>query len=60
MLFQHLVVKGSMPQCSPIDMEFLPQKLKRVDYGAHIVGKYVNCKIYGVNWSHKIEVGMLL
>ena len=35
-----------MPHCSPIDMDFLPQKLKRVGYGTHIVGKYVNFQIH--------------
>lgn len=37
---QHGVIHGSQPNCLPLDLTLLPQKLKRLGYSTHMAGKW--------------------
>eukprot|EP00105_Crassostrea_gigas_P003469 XP_011416316.1 PREDICTED: arylsulfatase B [Crassostrea gigas] len=37
---QHLVIMPWQPVCSPLNMKFLPQRLKDLGYATHMVGKW--------------------
>ncbi|KAL5006580.1 hypothetical protein ScPMuIL_015386 [Solemya velum] len=37
---QHAVIHPARPECLPRNLELLPQKLKKLGYATHIVGKW--------------------
>ncbi|KAK3588140.1 hypothetical protein CHS0354_012198 [Potamilus streckersoni] len=37
---QHLVILPEQPYCSPLNLTFLPQKLKQLGYATHMIGKW--------------------
>ncbi|KAK3588141.1 hypothetical protein CHS0354_012199 [Potamilus streckersoni] len=37
---QHMVIYPEQPYCSPLNLTFLPQKLKKLGYDTHMIGKW--------------------
>lgn len=45
---QRGVIQPNVPECSPLKNEFLPQKLKKLGYATHMVGKW---HLGSCNWN---------